>query len=296
MYVLIGATGNTGSVAANALLDKGEKVRVVGRSASRLEKFTKRGAEAAVVDIADPDATALVKACSGAKALYAMIPPDTSSSDILAYDGVVTKVIATALQTAAISHVVILSSFGADKAAKTGPVVGLHRLEEMISTIAGVNALFLRPGYFMENLLPQIGILKNFGMLAGPLRADLAVPMIATRDIGAYAAERMLKLDFQGTQTQELLGQRDVTYAEVAQVIGSALGNSLAYQQLPNEQVAAALLQMGMSENAAGLLLEMSEALNSGYMAPLEKRSAANTTPTSIEQFVRETFVPAYAA
>jgi hypothetical protein len=51
-----------------------------------------------------------------------------------------------------------------------------------------------------------------------------------------------------------------------------------------------------MSENAAGLLLEMSEALNSGYMAPLEKRSAANTTPTSIEQFVRETFVPAYAA
>ncbi len=52
MYVIMGATGNTGSVAADALLAKGEKVRVLGRSAERLERFAKRGAEAFVADCA----------------------------------------------------------------------------------------------------------------------------------------------------------------------------------------------------------------------------------------------------
>jgi len=53
-----------------------------------------------------------------------------------------------------------------------------------------------------------------------------------------------------------------------------------------------ALIQMGMSASMADLLLEMAEALNSGYMRALEPRSAENTTPTSIETFVAEEFVP----
>jgi uncharacterized protein YbjT (DUF2867 family) len=295
MYVVTGATGNTGSAVAEALLAKGEKVRVVGRNASRLERFTKRGAEAAIADVSDPDAAALTKAFSGAKAVYAMIPPDTTSSDFLAYSGVVTKVIVTALQTSAVSHAVILSSFGADKDTKTGPVVGLHRLEEAINLVGGLNALYIRAGYFMENMLPQVSVIKSFGVMAGPLRADLQVPLIATRDIGQYAAERMLKLDFQGKQSRELLGQRDVSYSEVARVVAQAIGNpGLSYMQMPDEQLKPALVQMGMSENMADLLLEMSAALNAGHMAPLEKRAPENTTPTSIEQFVMETFLPLY--
>lgn len=295
MHVVVGASGNTGSVVAETLLAAGEKVRVVARTPSHLERFTKHGADAAIVDVADPDTQDLIKAFSGAKAVYAMIPPDPTSSDGLAYSGVVAKVIVTALQVSAVSYAVILSSVGADKSSKTGPVVGLHRLEEMINPIGGLNALYIRAGYFMENLLPQIGIIKNFGMTAGPLRADLAVPMIATRDIGRYAAERMLKLDFKDKQPRELLGQRDVTYTEASRVIGEAIMNpQLSYMQLPDEQIKPAMVQMGMSENAAGLILEMCGSLNSGEMAPLEKRSAQNTTPTSIEQFVKETFVPLY--
>jgi len=49
-----------------------------------------------------------------------------------------------------------------------------------------------------------------------------------------------------------------------------------------------------MSANMTELLLEMAEALNSGYMAALERRSAENTTPTSIETFVAEEFVPRF--
>jgi len=184
---------------------------------------------------------------------------------------------------------------GADKSEKVGPVVGLHNLEKKFEAIAGLNALFLRAAYFMENLLPQVGLIQSLGMMGGPLRADLPVPMIATRDIGAAAADYLLKLDFTGKQTRELLGARDVTYSEIARVIGVAIGKSdLTYKQLPAAQLKPALMQMGMSPSMADLLLEMTDSLNSGYMKALEQRSAKNTTPTTIETFVAEVFVPAY--
>ena len=296
MYVVIGATGHTGAVVANQLLDARAKVRVVGRSAGKLEQFTKRGAESAVIDLSNPDAAALTRAFSGASAVYAMIPPDLASNDLLAYDAVVTKVIVTALKTAAIDRVVVLSSIGADKAAKTGPVVGLHRLEDAIAAVGGINALFIRAGYFMENTLQQVGVIRNFGVLAGPLRADLPVAMVATRDLGTYAAEKLLRPDFSGIVAREVLGPRDVTCNEAARIIGAAIGNTgLGYMQMPFDQLKPAMMQMGLSENLATLLLEMSDAMNAGHMTPLEKRSAANSTPTTLEEFVKDTFVPAFS-
>jgi len=68
----------------------------------------------------------------------------------------------------------------------------------------------------------------------------------------------------------------------------------LKYLQLPDEQVRGAFLQMGISANVADLILEMSAALNSGYMKPLEERTAENTTPTSFESFAVEEFVPLF--
>ena len=46
MYAIIGASGNTGSVVAGKLLAHGEKVRVIGRDAKRLEGLVQKGAEA----------------------------------------------------------------------------------------------------------------------------------------------------------------------------------------------------------------------------------------------------------
>jgi hypothetical protein len=86
-----------------------------------------------------------------------------------------------------------------------------------------------------------------------------------------------------------------VTYNEAASIIGKAIGKpDLTYTQLPAPQMKQALVQMGMSDSVAGLLLEMAEAMNGGYMAPLETRSARNTTKTSFETFVASEFVPRY--
>ena len=295
MHVVIGATGHTGSTVAEKLLAKGEKVRVVGRDERKLEQFSQKGAEAFVADVTD--ASAMERAFAGAEAAYVMIPPNMASPNVLAFQQRVTDAMASALQKNSVNRAVVLSSIGADKPEKTGPVVGLRRLEERLESIGGLNVLFLRAGYFMENTLPQVGVIQSFGNMAGPVRADLPLPMIATRDIGAAAAEALARRDIHGKQRRELLGARDVSYTQVAKVVGAAIGKpNLQYQQVGAAQLKPALLQMGMSANMVDLLLEMSDALNSGYMRALEPRSAQNTTPTTIETFVAEVLLPVFRA
>ena len=293
MYVITGATGNTGGAVAERLLAAGEKVRVVGRDPKRLEKFTEKGAESFIADMTD--GAALMNAFAGAKAVYAMIPPNIGAPDIRAYMERVSDALASAIAKDKIKYAVVLSSVGADKSHGTGPVTGLHNLEKKLEGIPGLNALFLRAGYFMENLLPQAGMIKSMGIMAGPVREDLPLPMIGTRDIGAYAAEALLKLDFVRKNTHELQGPRDVTYMETAKIVGAATGmEDLTYKLAPAAQLKPALMQMGMSSNMADLLLEMADALNSGHMKMLDPRSPGNTTPTTLETFVAEVFLPAY--
>jgi uncharacterized protein YbjT (DUF2867 family) len=280
-------------VVAKRLLDHGKQVRVVGREARKLDALASRGAEPVIADVTD--AAALTKAFAGMEGVYAMTPPDVTSDNYRAYQDRVSEAVATAIEETGVKYVVTLSSVGADKADKTGPVAGLHAMEERFADIAEINVLHLRAGYFMENVLPQAEIIRNFGMMAGPLRADLGLPLISTEDIGMAAAEHLLHFDFNGQTARELLGQRDVSYAEIARIIGTAIGRpALAYIQLPAEQVIMAMTQMGMSRNFAGLICEMAEALNSGHMKALEPRTEGNTTPTSFETFVQEAFLPAF--
>src|SRR2546429_8753971 len=183
MYVILGATGNTGSVVARKLLDKGKRVRVVGRDNKKLASFVTRGADAFTADVLDTDA--LSRAFAGAQGVYALIPPDMTSPDFRAYQDRVTESIAKALEKGGVTHAVTLSSVGADKPEKTGPVVGLRKMEMRLAQVRGLNALHLRAGYFMENTLAQIGIIRSFGIMAGGGRADPPLPLIATRDTRA---------------------------------------------------------------------------------------------------------------
>jgi uncharacterized protein YbjT (DUF2867 family) len=293
MYAITGATGNTGSVIANHLFTRGQKVRAIGRDLNRLQPLVARGAEPFTAELTD--AARLTKAFSGTQAVYAMIPPSMASEDYRAYQDRVAEAIATAIERSGVKFVVSLSSIGADKSDKTGPVVGLHHLEQRLDRIPGINVLHLRAGYFMENTLAQARIIPTVGAASGPLRPDLKLPMIATRDIGVFAAEALSRLDFTGQRTRELLGQRDISMAEVTTIIGKAIGKpDLSYVQAGDEQLRPALIQMGMSRNIADLILELSAALNSGHVRALEPRSAVNTTPTSYEAFVTEEFLPLY--
>jgi uncharacterized protein YbjT (DUF2867 family) len=293
MYTILGATGNIGSVIARALLEKGEKVRVVGRSAGRLQPFVKRGAEAFVGDVAD--AEAMTRALTGARAAFLMIPPSMTSPDYRANQEKTSDAFSAAVKNSGLQYAVNLSSYGAQAPAGTGPIAGLHNSEKKLNAIDRLNLLHLRAGYFFENHLVGIQMIQMMGLFGGALKGDLKIPMIATRDIGAYAAERLLKLDFNGKRTQELQGERDLTLIEVVAVIAKGLGKpDLRYVQFPYDQVEKVLEQMGAPAKTVASFIEMFQGINNGIVTATEPRSAANTTPTSIETFVKEVFAPAY--
>ena len=185
MYVVTGASGHTGSVVAKTLLKNGAKVRVIGRTPEHLKGLAAEGAEPFAADLTD--VSGVTKAFAGAKGVYVMMPPNLANSDYRSFQNRVTDAIVAALRSTGVTHAVTLSSIGADKPDKTGPVEGVHYLEQQLNCIDALNVLHLRAGYFMENTLAQIGIIQKMGMAVGPLRPDLKLPMVATRDIGEAA-------------------------------------------------------------------------------------------------------------
>jgi uncharacterized protein YbjT (DUF2867 family) len=288
-YVIVGASGNTGSIVANSLLLKGEKVRVIGRDAGRLQRFVRQGAEAFIANLSD--AAALTKAFSGTRAAYLMLPPAASREDQERESDAIAK----AVKESGLRHAVHLSSYGAHVPEGTGPIAGLHSSEEKLNAISDLNVLHLRAAYFMENNLAAIGMIRGTGIFGHALLPDLKLPMIATRDIGDYAAQRLLDPDFSGRQTRELLGERDLSMTEATAVIARGIGKpDLRYIQFPYDQVQQVYTQMGIPPKTAAIYVEMYKAINAGVVVAQEPRSPENSTPTSFEKFVRDIFAPTY--
>jgi uncharacterized protein YbjT (DUF2867 family) len=264
-------------------------VRVIGRDAGRLQSFVRKGAEAFTANISD--AAALTKAFSGARAAYLILPPIISREDQERQSDAIAK----AAKDSGLRFAVNLSSYGAHVPEGTGPVAGLHSSEQKLNAINGFTILHLRAAYFMENNLEAIGMIHAMGVFGHALLPDLKLPMIATRDVADYAAQRLLDLDFSGKQTRELLGERDLSMAEATAVIARGIGKpDLRYEQFPYDQVQQVLEQMGMLPKKAAVYIEMFAAINAGLLAAQEQRSTENSTPTSFEKFVRDVFVAAY--
>ena len=283
MYVITGATGNTGKTIASNLLEAGKKVRIIGRDAGKAKELTDKGAE--LFQGSTDDIELLKKAFDGATAVYAMLPMDMQTEDYTAFQMKHATAIADALAASNVKYVVTLSSQGAHLDSGSGVVLGLHKMEQLFDKIEGLSTLHLRPTYFMENTLGMVGLIKDAGIMGSPVKGDLSLPVIATKDIANYAAKRLSALDFEGKSFQDLLGARNVTYSEMAKVYGASIGKpDLNYVEFSYEDFKGAFMGMGASENVADNMNEFIKKLNDGEISTVE-RNDTNTTPTTIEEF-----------
>lgn len=262
MYVVTGVSGHTGSAAADALLGRGERVRVVVRDASKGEAWKKRGAEVAVADLAD--AGAMARALSGADGAYLLVPPQYAAEDLIAAQKPVAEALAAAIRQSGLPHVVLLSSIGAQHATGTGPIRSLHSSEDVIGR-AAPNVTILRAAYFFENAVPVLGEAKAHGVLPSFLTPGRAVPMVATKDIGRAAAEALLDPP-KGRRVIELSGPRDFTPEDIAAAVGRVLGREVRVQGVPLEAVVPAMTAAGMTAGTAALMQEMYAGVNSGHV------------------------------
>jgi uncharacterized protein YbjT (DUF2867 family) len=291
-YVVFGAGGHVGGAIADRLLAAGKQVRVVARSAEKLQAHARRGAEVAAGDVSD--GAFVRRALQGAQAAFVLLPP-YAGPGIRAWQDRVAGILGDGLEANQVPYAVSLSSVGADRGDRNGPIAGLHALEGRLDRIRGLNALHLRPGFFFENHLMTIGMVRGAGANGGALRGDVPFPQIATRDIGEVAATRLLALDWKGRQVRELHGQRDLSMAEATAALGAAIGKpGLKYVQLSDTDAQRGMVQAGMTEELTTLLLDMWHGFNEGHVKLTQPRSAATTTPTRIEDWAAAIYAPVF--
>jgi uncharacterized protein YbjT (DUF2867 family) len=169
-YVVLGSSGNTGSIIADFLLSKGQKVRVVGRDPGRLQHFVHKGAKAYAADLSD--VAALTKAFSGARAAYLLLPPLNSREEQERQSDAIAK----GVKASGLRYAVHLSSYGAHVPEGTGPVTGLHSSEQKLNAVNDLNVLHLRAAYFMENNLASIDMIRGMGLFGHAFLPDLKLP------------------------------------------------------------------------------------------------------------------------
>lgn len=287
MYLITGATGHTGTVAAETLLSAGKKVRLFVRDAAKASRLAARGAEIAVGDLADP--AALGQAARGAEGVFLLSPPDLRAKDFLAERKALTQAQVNALAKEKVPHVVLLSSLGAEHAAGTGPIVSTHNAEEQLRA-AGLSATFVRAGFFIENWASVIPVAQKDGVLPSFIPGDLAAPMVDTRDIGKTLAEALLEGP-RGTRVIELGGPQDVTPRQVAAALGKILGKNVALVEPPLDAVVPTFTSFGMSENIAGLFREMYQAMRDGKIGSAggEKRRGTISLEDSLKALIPAT-------
>ena len=66
-------------------------------------------------------------------------------------------------------------------------------------------------------------LIKHEGITADSVTQDLAIPMVATRDVAEVAVRALKARDWKGVVVRELLGQRDLSYAEATHSSDSRL-------------------------------------------------------------------------
>jgi uncharacterized protein YbjT (DUF2867 family) len=293
MYVLLGSNGNITSKAAALLRAHGAAVRVIGRKATSLAAIEAQGAEIAAGDIAD--ASFLAEAFTGAEAVYAMIPTDYAAPDMAAAQDRLGEAIERAITAAAVKRVVNLSSVGAHLNSGTGPIAGLHRQERRLDALTGVDVLHLRPGYFFENHLAAIEMIRASGVYADMTAPDAPLPMAATADIARVVARELRAPSGAGKRVLHLRAPRLYTLRESTALLAAAIDKpEVTYVQLDPQQGKTELLQHGFSVSAAELLQEMSTAFSTGRLDGEYEKGPTEMTPTTLEHFAVTVFKPAF--
>lgn len=286
MFVVFGATGQTGSVVADTLLEKQLPVRVVLRSDKAADAWQAKGADVAFADVIDADA--ITKALDGAIAIYAMNPPAYQTADMFTVAKNIGAAYVEAIAQSSVQKVVLLSSVGSQHATGTGNIMTTYFLENIFGNLA-IPVAFLRAAGFMENwngvavIAAEKGILPSF---YSPL--DRKLPMVAAADIGRAAAEALTE-DWTGKRIIELYGAADYSPDDVAVAFAAVLNRDVQAVALPESDWQATIVGFGASSEAANAWCEMLRGFNSGHIIFENNGIETRKGQTTIEDFAAET-------
>jgi uncharacterized protein YbjT (DUF2867 family) len=266
MYAITGVTGHVGGAVARALLAAGAPVRAVVRDREKGRAWTEAGAEVAVADFADR--AALTSAFHGCRGAFVMLPTVATLDD--AGHRALADSIGAGVADSRIPHVVALSSVGADLPEGTGPIRWLHHLENRLRT-TGTALTAIRSPHFQEKVETVLGAVLGEGVFPVLGDADTPIEMVATRDVGAAAAEALLS----PPRADEVVGLDAPAYSErqVAAELAAVLGRPAQVVTIPRSGWLAALTDAGVPAALAAELVELHAAEQDGLLQPRSDRT-----------------------
>jgi uncharacterized protein YbjT (DUF2867 family) len=279
IFVVAGATGHVGSVVARELLAAGHKVRAIVRNVDKAKALAGQGAELVAGELSD--AAFLTRTLRGADGAFLLVPPPPhDSADVRAFQDRVSAVEATAVRESGVRHVVLLSSWGAEKTSGTGPIVGLHVLEEALKK-TGVLSTFLRAGSFTENLLAMLPAAQHQGVLPNFFPPEHKTATIATRDIAAVAVRSLLKPPA-ASEIVYVYGSHEYSAVDHAAYLSKKLGKEIKLLNLPVSAASDAMQKGGVGASMANLYQEMYEGAMKGLLGT-EPGHRIEKGPTTLE-------------
>ncbi|KQM77021.1 NAD-dependent dehydratase [Pedobacter sp. Leaf216] len=272
--IITGSLGNISRPLATTLISKGQKVTVISSNPEKSAEITQLGAEAAIGSVSDENF--LIDTFKGADLVYLMVPPDFSVNDFRAYIKSIGQHYANAVKAAGVNKVVLLSSIGAHLAHGTGPIAGLHDVEQIFSGLENLDVLTLRPGFFYNNFYANIDLIKHMGIIGSNYEADQSIVLVDPKDIAAAAAEKIAE-GFNGRSILYIASDKR-KLKEVASAIGTAIGKAdLPWVAFDDTQAYDGMVGAGLPSEIAKNYVEMGNAISSGIL--WEDFEAKNITP-----------------
>ncbi|GAA4335797.1 NmrA family NAD(P)-binding protein [Mucilaginibacter gynuensis] len=260
---LLGSLGNISKPLAIQLIKAGHQVSIISSDANKAADIEALGAKPKIGSITD--VAFLTGAFTGADAIYTMVPPSYNAENFRQHVGGIGKNYAEAIKQAGVTRVVNLSSIGAHLDGGTGPIAGLHDVEQIFSKLENVAIKHLRAPFFYVNFYGNVDLIKHQGILGANYPGDARLVMVHPADIADIAAEE-IQNDFTGHTVRYLVSD-ERTPNEAAAVLGAAIGKpELPWVEFTDEQALNGMLQGGLPAEMARNFVEMGTAVRSGIL------------------------------
>jgi uncharacterized protein YbjT (DUF2867 family) len=192
-----------------------------------------------------------------------MVPPNFGAANWRAYIGGIGSKYAEAIKAAGVKKVVNLSSIGAHLPEGTGPISGIHDVEQIFNTLTDVAIRHLRPAFFYINFYGNVDMIKHANIIGSNYSGKMV--MVHPEDIASIAAEE-LQNDFTGISVRYIASDERTT-TEVAAVLGEAIGKpNLPWVEFNDADAFSGMVQAGLPEEIAKNYVEMGTAVRTGKL------------------------------
>ncbi len=260
MNIILGATGQIGSMLVDNLLNKGQPIRAVVRDSFKVQELKNKGVEVSIADYFDVEA--LKKAFQEGSSVFLLTPENPESENFINEIQIIIGNYREAILSSSVTKIVGLSSMGAQYESGTGNLMASYMLEHAFSDLE-IEQVFVRPSYYFSNWLGYLELVKEHGILPTFFPPEMELPMIAPPDVAKFLSDVMICKTPKG-RTYEITGSKAYTSLDIAKIFEEVLNRSVALQQVLPDEWESTLIQAGFSKDGAKNLALMTKAVIEG--------------------------------